>query len=185
MAYKSAFFIIFSPEDNRFCSILNLFTIMSTVKVASSKQKVAVLNKEGYVSRVKTYSTLTGDEFIELAALNSGINESQLSAAMAAIKQQFQNFLVRGYAVTIPGVGIFRLGVNAKMVDKEEDVSAKQIYRRKIIFCANTKLKSILDQISFSTSGEETDAIDNDEAGDDSHNTNPINTGGDDNGGGF
>ena len=114
---------------------------MSTVKVASSKQKVAVLNKEGYVSRVKTYSTLTGDAFIELAALNSGINESQLSAAMAAIKQQFQNFLVRGYAVTIPGVGIFRLGVNAKMVDKEEDVSAKQIYRRKIIFRANTNVR--------------------------------------------
>ena len=145
---------------------------MSTVKVASSKQKVAVLKKEGYVSRVKTYSTLTGDEFIELAALNSGINESQLAASMAAIKQQFQNFLVRGYAVTIPGVGIFRLGVNAKMVDSAEDVSAKQIYRRKILFRANTKLKALLDQVNFSTSGEETDAIDNEDEGDDSHNTN-------------
>ena len=158
---------------------------MSTVKVASSKQKVAVLNKEGYVSRVKTYSTISGDEFISLAALNSGINESQLAAAMAAVKQQFQNFLVRGHAVTIPGVGIFRLGVNAKMVDKEEDVSAKQIYRRKIIFRACSKIRSLLDEISFATSGEETDAIDNDEEGDDSHNTNPnnpINTG-DDNGG--
>ena len=175
-----------STEDNRFCSTLNLIlSIMSTVKVASSKQKVAVLNKEGYVSRVKTYSTLSGDEFIELAAKNSGVNESQLSAAMATIKQQFENFLVRGFAVTIPGVGIFRIGVNSKMVDKAEDVSAKQIYRRKILFRANTKLKALLDQINFSTSGEETDDIDNDEEGDDTHNTNPTPDPNDNGGGGF
>jgi len=151
--------------------------------VASSKQKVAVLKKEGYVSRVKTYSTISGDEFIELAALNSGINESQLSAAMAAIKQQFQNYLVRGFAVTIPGVGIFRIGVNAKMVENAEDVSAKQIYRRKVLFRASTKIKALLDQVNFSTSGDETDDIDNDEEGDDTHNTNPSQGGGSTTGG--
>jgi len=143
---------------------------MSKVLVSSSKQKVALLNKEGYVSRVKTYSTISGDEFIELAALNSGINEGQLSAAMAAIKQQFQNFLVRGFAVTIPGVGIFRIGVNAKMVENAEDVSAKQIYRRKVLFRACTKIKSLLDDVNFSTSGEEGAEIDNDEEGDDTIN---------------
>lgn len=147
---------------------------MSKVMVTSSKQKVALLNKEGYVSRVKSYSTLSGEEFIELAALNSGINESQLSAAMAAIKQQFQNFLIRGFAVTIPGVGIFRIGVNAKMVDNPDDVSAKQIYRRKVLFRACTKVKSLLDQVNFATSGEEGDDIDNDEEGDDTHNTTPT-----------
>ena len=151
---------------------------MSKVMVSSSKQRVAVLNKEGYVSRVKTYSTISGDEFIELAALNSGINESQLSAAMAAIKQQFQNFLVRGFAVTIPGVGIFRIGVNAKMVENAEDVSAKQIYRRKVLFRACTKIKNLLNDVNFSTTGEETDEIDNDEEGDDTINGGNPNNGG-------
>lgn len=127
---------------------------MAQVLISSARQKVALLGKEGYVSRVSTYSKINGDEFIEFAALNSGINEGQLRASMAAIKQQFQNFLLTGHSVELPGVGIFRLGVNSKMVDTAEDVSTRQIYRRKVIFRASTKIKQLLDQVSFSTSGE-------------------------------
>ena len=126
------------------------------MKVNAAYQKVAILNKEGYVSRAVTYSKIDGDEVLELAAQNSGINQAQLSAGMYAIRQSFINFLMNGHSVELPGVGIFRVGVNAKMVDDAAKVSVDQIYRRKIHFLPSTALKDKLIRISFSTDPTET-----------------------------
>ena len=51
---------------------------MSKMKVNAAFQRVAILDKEGYVSRAVTYSKIDGDEVLELAAQNSGINQAQL-----------------------------------------------------------------------------------------------------------
>ena len=128
------------------------------MKVNAAFQRVAILNKEGYVSRAVTYSKIDGDEVLELAAQNSGINQAQLSAAMYAIRQSFVNFLLNGHSVELPGIGIFRVGVNAKMVDEATKVSVDQIYRRKIHFLPSTVLKDRLTRISFSTDPTEMDA---------------------------
>ena len=128
------------------------------MKVNAAFQRVAILNKEGYVSRAVTYSKIDGEDVLEYAAQNSGINQAQLSAAMYAIRQSFVNFLLNGHSVELPGVGIFRVGVNAKMVDEATKVSVDQIYRRKIHFLPSTVLKDRLTRISFSTDPTEMDA---------------------------
>ena len=128
------------------------------MKVNAAFQRVAILDKEGYVSRAVTYSKIDGDEVLELAAQNSGINQAQLSAAMYAIRQSFINFLLNGHSVELPGVGIFRVGVNAKMVDEASKVSVDQIYRRKIHYLPPIALKDKLIRISFSTDPTETTA---------------------------
>ena len=129
---------------------------MSKMKVNAAFQKVAILKKEGYVSRAVTYSKIDGEDVLELAAQNSGINQAQLSAAMYAIRQSFINFLMNGHSVELPGVGIFRVGVNAKMVDEAAKVSVDQIYRRKIHFLPSIDLKNRLTRIPFSTDPMET-----------------------------
>ena len=126
------------------------------MKVNAAFQRVAILNKEGYVSRAVTYSKIDGEDVLELAAQNSGINQAQLSAAMYAIRQSFINFLLNGHSVELPGVGIFRVGVNAKMVDEASMVSVDQIYRRKIHYLPSIDLKNRLTRISFSTDPMET-----------------------------
>ena len=129
---------------------------MSKMKVNAAFQKVAILKKEGYVSRAVTYSKIDGEDVLEYAAQNSGINQAQLSAAMYAIRQSFINFLLNGHSVELPGVGIFRVGVNAKMVDGASKVSVDQIYRRKIHYLPSIALKDKLIRISFSTDPMET-----------------------------
>ena len=126
------------------------------MKVNAAFQKVAILKKEGYVSRAVTYSKIDGEDVLEYASQNSGINPGQLSAAMYAIRQSFINFLLNGHSVELPGVGIFRVGVNAKMVDEVSKVSVDQIYRRKIHYLPSIDLKNRLTRISFSTDPMET-----------------------------
>ena len=126
------------------------------MKVNAAFQRVAILKKEGYVSRAVTYSKIDREDVLEYAAQNSGINPGQLSAAMYAIRQSFINFLLNGHSVELPGVGIFRVGVNAKMVDEASMVSVDQIYRRKIHYLPSIDLKNRLTRISFSTDPMET-----------------------------
>ena len=126
------------------------------MKVNAAFQRVAILKKEGYVSRAVTYSKIDGEDVLEYAAPHSGINPGQLSAAMYAIRQSFINFLLNGHSVELPGVGIFRVGVNAKMVDEASMVSVDQIYRRKIHYLPSIDLKNRLMRISFSTDPMET-----------------------------
>ena len=128
------------------------------MKVNAAFQKVAILKKEGYVSRAVTYSKIDGEDVLEYASQNSGINQAQLSAAMYAIRQSFINFLLNGHSVELPGVGTFRVGVNAKMVDEASQVSVDQIYRRKIHYLPSIALKDRLMRISFSTDPMETAA---------------------------
>ena len=126
------------------------------MKVNAAFQRVAILKKEGYVSRAVTYSKIDSEDVLEYAAQSSGINPGQLSAAMYAIRQSFINFLLNGHSVELPGVGIFRVGVNAKMVDEASKVSVDQIYRRKIHYLPSIALKDKLIRISFSTDPMET-----------------------------
>ena len=125
---------------------------MAKVRINARHQRVAILEKEGYISRVQTYSKITGDEVVEYASLNSGINEAQLTAAMAAIRQTFQNFLINGHSVELSGIGIFRLGVNSLMQENAEDVSAADIKRVKVHYHPSTRIKALLDKVSFTTS---------------------------------
>lgn len=125
---------------------------MSKIKVNASLQRVALLDREGYVSRTVTYSKISGDEMLEYAAMNSGINQGQLAACMYAIQQSFQNFIMNGHSVELPGVGTFRVSVNAHMADDAESAVADNIYRRKVVFTPSKKIKAQLANVSF-TSG--------------------------------
>ena len=128
---------------------------MAKIKVNAALQRIAILEKEGYVSRAAVYSKISGDEVLEFASMNSGINQGQLAAAMHAIVQEFRNHLLTGHSVELPGVGIFRVGVNSKMVEAPEDVSVSNITRRKIYFLPSTNIKAHLSRVSFTTTGNE------------------------------
>ena len=140
---------------------------MGKMRVNAAFQRVAILQKEGYVSRAVTYSKIDGEDVLEYAAQNSGINQAQLAASMYAIRQSFINFLLNGHSVELPGVGIFRVGVNAKMVDAPEMISVNQIYRRKIHFLPSITLKDRLERIAFSTDPNEESTVEESGSGSD------------------
>ena len=152
---------------------------MAKIKVNAALQRIAILEKEGYVSRAVVYSKISGDEVLEFASMNSGINQGQLSAAMHAIVQEFRNHLLTGHSVELPGVGIFRVGVNSKMVEAPEDVSVNNITRRKIHFLPSTFIKSYLNRVSFTTKNDgEEDDEETEDTGTDTGTGTGTNTGG-------
>lgn len=130
---------------------------MGKVYLKSNKQYLPSLSEDRYLTRAVTYSKISGDDVLDYAEMNSGINRGQLAASMHAIVQSFYNFVCNGHSVELPEVGIFRFGVNAKSVENEDESGAEQVYRRKVLYRPSTKIKSYLNSMSLVKMGDDED----------------------------
>ena len=139
---------------------------MGKISLKSNFQRIAVKDKSAFVTRVITYSRISSDELIDSAARNNAIPKGHVGASCDAIMNEFQNYLLNGHSVEIPYLGTFRLSVCCKSVDKAEDVSASNIYRKKVLFIPSSNFKKLIGSCNFEmqdvdemlTSGEQTQA---------------------------
>ena len=90
------------------------------------------------------YSKLSQTKVINEASLRSGIAKGSLNAAWEAIGDVIQAWATEGHSVAIPGLGTMRFGVRSNSVESLEDVSAKMITSRRVIFTPNSDIKSEL-----------------------------------------
>lgn len=112
-------------------------------------QRVAVKDKRAYVTRAITYSRITKDMLLARAAANTGIRRGTLYAAMDAVINEFQNFLLNGHSVELPLLGTFAFGIKAKISDTREDAGAEKVYRRRLIFRPSPELKADVKGVSL------------------------------------
>ena len=119
------------------------------VILKSNLMNIAFKKESLYVIRNDNYSMISSKNFIEAVQRNSGLDAHIIQAASDAIAKEFQNLLLNGHAVTVPGLGIFRFSLNAKARDDKEEAGAAAVRRRKIIYRPTKDLKTGLSKISL------------------------------------
>ena len=97
-----------------------------------------------YVMQTQLYNTLSQKKVIQEASLRSGIQKGALNAAWEAIGEVIKAWATEGHSVAVPGLGTMRFGVRASSVADVEDVSAKLITSRRVIFTPNVDIKNEL-----------------------------------------
>ena len=123
------------------------------LKIRAQEKKILVGPNKGqyaYVAQVELYSALSQNKVLEEAALSCGVNKSVLAAAGEGLGHVINRWATEGHSVPIPGLGTMRFSVNSQSVEKLEDVSAKMITTRKVVFTPSTDLKSTLASTSVS-----------------------------------
>ena len=123
------------------------------LKIRAQEKKILVGPNKGqyaYVAQVELYSALSQSKVLEEAALSCGVNKSVLAAAWEGLGHVINRWATEGHSVPIPGLGTMRFSVNSQSVEKLEDVSAKMITTRKVVFTPSTDLKSTLASTSVS-----------------------------------
>ena len=123
------------------------------IKIRAQEKKILVGPNKGqyaYVAQVELYSALTQNKVLEEAALSCGVNKSVLAASWEGLGHVINRWATEGHSVPIPGLGTMRFSVNSQSVEKLEDVSAKMITTRKVVFTPSTDLKSTLASTSVS-----------------------------------
>ena len=104
---------------------------------------------EGYTMTAETYSQLDEEKVLKEAAVRSGIAEGVLKACWNAAGEVVKAWATDGHTVAVPGLGSVRYSINAKAVDKVEDVSSDLVKSRKLIFTPNVRIKQALKNASI------------------------------------
>ena len=106
--------------------------------------------KFAYVLQADLYSKLTQAKVIQEAALRSGIAKGAINAAWDAIGEVIKAWATEGHSVAVPGLGSMRFGIRSTSVENVNDVAAKLITSRRVIFTPNSEIKDELAKTSIS-----------------------------------
>ena len=121
---------------------LNITSKQTTIKLGPHK------GEEMYVMKVDHYSTLGAEKIIRYASETSNIPKAALRQAWEALGQAITSWVLEGHIVEVPGLGNIRAEVRAKAQSKAKDVSADDIFRRKLLLTPTKEIKAALNATS-------------------------------------
>ena len=97
-----------------------------------------------YVMSPEQYSSLSQKKVIKEAALRSGVSQGVMQACWDAAGEVIKAWATEGHSVALPGLGTMRFGLRSKAVEDVNEVKAKLITTRRIIFTPDVDLKDEL-----------------------------------------
>lgn len=122
---------------------------MGKIVLKSNLQNLAMKKEDAYVTRAVRYTTIDGETFLDHVARNTRLDRYVVKAAAGAIAKEFANFIFNGHSVAVPGIGIFRFGINAKAAATQEESTVRKVYRRKILYRPTTDIKTLVANTSL------------------------------------
>ncbi|NGM61596.1 DNA-binding protein [Sphingobacterium sp. SGG-5] len=104
--------------------------------------------KKFYARPVHTGEVLLEDLASDISYASS-INESDVYAVLQSLIREITRYIALGYIVRLGNMGSFRLGYNSKGSDTEEEVSAYNIQRKRLLFSPGKRIKDALTLLTF------------------------------------
>lgn len=124
-----------------------------SIKVKAKKTTLQIGELKGknrFILQAETYNTLSESKVVKEASLRSGLSRGVIKSAWDAIGDVVSSWATEGHSVAIPGLGHMRFGIRATAVEKVEDVSAKLITTRRVIFVPSVAIKQELANTNIS-----------------------------------
>ena len=122
------------------------------IKIKAQERNVSFqegVKKYAYVLQADLYNKLSQAKVIQEAALRSGISKGAINAAWDAIGEVIKAWATEGHSVAVPGLGSMRFGIRSTSVENVNDVAAKLITTRRVIFTPNQEIKDELKKTSI------------------------------------
>ncbi|WP_291528624.1 HU family DNA-binding protein [Bacteroides sp. UBA939] len=104
---------------------------------------------EKYVARQVASGQVSFRKLCTQVGQICGAHRGTVQLVIAGLIDALINNLDDGKSVQLGEFGTFRPGIRAKAASTEEDVSAENIYRRRIIFTPGTALKDVMNKVSI------------------------------------
>lgn len=143
---------------------------MGKILVKAQQQTVFNKDKSGqkslaYVLRPVRYSTMRANDIVNYCATNSIVPKAYVHAAMIALSQCVENFLLNGHSVEFPNLGIFSLSSQGITESDAEKAGVDQLIKLRVRFLPCTELKTLVDNVEVEFDGVYDIAGENTEGG--------------------
>ncbi len=131
---------------------------MGKILVKAQQQTVFNKDKSGrkslaYVLRPVRYSTMRANDIVNYCAANSIVPKAYVHAAMIALSQCVENFLLNGHSVEFPNLGIFSLSSKGVTESDAEKAGIDQLIKLRVRFLPCTELKNLVDKVEVELDG--------------------------------
>jgi predicted histone-like DNA-binding protein len=103
---------------------------------------------EKYVARQVVSGQVSFSKLCIQVGQICGAHRGTVQLVIAGLVDALINNLDDGKSVQLGEFGTFRPGIRAKAAAVEKDVSAENIYRKRIIFAPGTALKEVINKVS-------------------------------------
>lgn len=123
------------------------------------KKKITLcFDKENKVEKYVAANVLMGSinykKLCDEVNQRTGIHRSMVDVVLKGVQDTMVSYLEEGFSVKLDEFGSFRPAINAEGQDKEEDVNAHTIVRKKIVFTPGSKFKVMLGSASVELFGD-------------------------------
>ena len=92
---------------------------------------------------------MTLNDLAEEISHASSLTEADVHAVLQSLVHAIPRAISEGYIVRLGNLGSFRMSINSTGSAKKEDVSEKNICKRRLIFHAAKQMKGKLEKIAF------------------------------------
>lgn len=121
------------------------------INLKVKEQRVAILDENRFLTRVKRYSTIPSRQVVAYAAQSANVPESAITQAALAIRDAIMYFILNGHHVNLGKFGILGIGIKSKSAVSPEEVSPDLIERFKITYRPSVQIKELVDQVELKT----------------------------------
>ena len=77
------------------------------------------------------------------------LTESDVYAVLQSLVREIPRAISNGYIVRLGNLGSIRLSINSTGSEKKEEVSERNVHKRRLIFHPSKQIKKELDNVSF------------------------------------
>ena len=124
------------------------------------KQITLCFDKENKVEKYVAANVLVGSisysKLCDEVNQRTGIHRAMVDVVLKGVQDTMVSFVEEGFSVKLGEFGSFRPAINAESQDKEDDVNAHTIIRRKIVFTPGNKFKAMLGGANMELFGDGT-----------------------------
>lgn len=92
---------------------------------------------------------ITLEDLSEDISHASSITESDVYAVLQSLVREIPRNISRGYIVRLGNLGSFRVGTNSTGSDTKEEVTAANIFRKRLVFYPGPRVKTAVDNLTF------------------------------------
>lgn len=123
---------------------------MGKVHTYSQSQRIAIQDRNAYVTRADHYRKINGDDVVAYAAQSSNVPEATVRGCLMGVQQAIAYFVVNGHSVNLGKFGFLRPRIKAFSCVSKEEVSTKLIKGIRLAYRPSKILQQIVNNIKLS-----------------------------------
>lgn len=113
------------------------------------KDNISNKPKKGYYAQVVTKGTIDSHTLCKHIASGCALSLADMTAALVALSESIQNYLLDGYNVNIDGIGTFSVSAESKIVGESEEMHAQSVEVKHVNFRSSVSMKQAMKQAKF------------------------------------